>query len=230
MLRRLLVEDLNLALQTATRQLPESTGKARQVLLLNAQYTDLKKAITRDILAERDIELKTNQIRSNLADLIDALTDADLQTTGSVSSPVTASTPKFVVVYAQEDQPYCTLLNRHLNILKLTKKITVYNVNEDTAGDDTYERAQEEWKNADYMLALITVNLFNSPQWFGMVYDALGAGKRVIPVRIQRTDYEGTGLEKLRSLPSQNRAVSDFSNADEAYTDIVSEIRRLLPK
>ncbi|MEZ4891482.1 MAG: hypothetical protein R2778_00500 [Saprospiraceae bacterium] len=87
--------------------------------------------------------------------------------------------------------------------------------------------AQQEWADADYMLALITVNLFNSPDWFGMVYEALGEGRRVIPIRIQRADYEGTGLEKLRSLPTQNRAVSDFANADDLCRYCL-RIKRLL--
>ena len=226
---KLLVDDLDAALKTAQEGLPETTPKARQVLMLLAKQADLKKGIARGILKQEDIDLNTNQIRSSLLDLMDTLTADDLKPGSRTLAPVTASSPKFVVVYDQADQAVATQLNRHLNILKLTGKLKIYNVNEDKGGENTLERAQQEWADADYMLALITVNLFNSPDWFGMVYNALGEGRRVIPIRIQRADYEGTGLEKLRSLPTQNRAVSDFDNMDEAYTDIVSEIRRLLP-
>jgi hypothetical protein len=229
-LRKLLVDDLDLALQTAKSALPESTPKARQVLLLAAQQADLKKSINRGIVAQVDVDLRTNQIRSSLLYLVESLNTHDLEASASVLPPVTATSPKFVVVYDQADQPSATQLNRHLNVLKMMGKIKVYNVNEDKGGENTLEKANEEWANADYMLALITVNLFNSPDWFGMVYTALGEGRRVIPIRIERADYEGTGLEKLRSLPTQNRAVSDFKNTDEAYTDIVSEIKRLLLK
>ena len=228
-LQQLLIDDLDAALQMAQKALPENAPKARQVLLLLAQQADLRKGIARGILTLAEVDLRTNQIRSNLLDLTDALQERDFQVDTTSLKPVSAKAPKFVVVYAPEDQASCTQLNRHLNILKLTGKIQIYNVNEDKAGENTLEAAQKAWADADYMLALITVNLFNSPDWFMMVYQALGDGRRVIPVRIQRADYDGTGLEKLRSLPSQNRAVSDFANIDEAYTDIVSEIRRLLP-
>ena len=217
-------------LQTAKSDLPESTPKAKQVLLLLAKQADLKKSIARGIIAQADIDLNTNQIRSSLLDLIESLTARDFEVSTGTLAAVTATAPKFVVVYDQADQAVATQLNRHLNVLKLTEKLKVYNVNDDKGGENTLERANQEWANADYMLALITVNLFNSPEWFGMVYDALGERRRVIPIRIQRADYDGTGLEKLRSLPTQNRAVSDFANVDEAYTDIVTEIRRLLPK
>lgn len=229
-MRQLMVQDLPLALQTTVKQIHETSPKARQALLLNAQYADMQKDKIAGVIENRDIDLKTNQIRSNLLTLTESVTDADFSPATTGSMPTIAAVPKFVVVYAQEDQKYCDLLNKHLSVLKITKKIAVYNVNEAEGGENTLERAQEEWGNADYMLALITVNLFSAPDWFGMVYDALGAGRRVIPVRIKRADYEGTGLEKLHSLPSQNRAVSDFPNEDEAYSDIVSGIRRLLPK
>ncbi len=226
---QLLVDDLDLALKTAQEGLPETAPKAKQILLLLGKQADLKKGIARGILSTENIELGTNQVRSSLIDLMDTLTEGDLSATAVTIAPVTATKPKFVVVYDQADHAAATLLLRHLNILKITGKLEIYNVNDDKGGDITLERAEQEWANADYMLALITVNLFNSEDWFGMVYKALGEGRRVIPIRIQRADYEGTGLEKLRSLPTQNRAVSDFGNMDEAYTDIVGEIKRLLP-
>ncbi len=61
-----------------------------------------------------------------------------------------------------------------------------------------------------------------------MTLQALGQGKRIIPVRIENFDLDGSGLEKLRSLPTMNRTISDFPNSDAAYTDIVSEIKKLL--
>jgi len=63
-----------------------------------------------------------------------------------------------------------------------------------------------------------------------VLYDAIGEGRRIIPVRMEQADFEGTGLEKLRSLPSMNRAVSQFKSPDDAYMDIVTELRKLLPK
>lgn len=229
-IRKLLVDDLDLALQTLQKALPETSPKARQVLLLLSQQADLKKGIQRGILSMGDVELRTNQIRSNLLDLSDALVAADFDTTPGLLSPVTAAAPKFMMVYAQADQALATQLSRHFNVLKITGKIKLYNVNEVLAGEDAVARAQQELADTDYILALITVNLFNDPDWFLLVYNALGEKRRVIPIRMQRADYEDTGLEKLRSLPTQNRAVSDFANADDAYTDIVGEIRRLLPK
>jgi hypothetical protein len=83
--------------------------------------------------------------------------------------------------------------------------------------------------DSDYLVVLITVNLFNS-EWFELVYNALGENRRMIPLRIEKADFEGTGLEKFKSLPSMGKAVSDFPSQDAAYADIVGELKKLLPK
>lgn len=145
-----------------------------------------------------------------------------------VQAPVSAI-PKFVVVYDIADDAYCKLLNKHLNVLKITKKLRVYNVNEAGADEDPLVRAEKELADADYLVPLVTVNLFSS-DWFGIVFDAIEKGRRMIPIRINNADMEGTGLEKLRGLPTLNRSVADFPNQDAAYTDIVGEIKKLLQR
>ncbi|MDX1911060.1 MAG: trypsin-like peptidase domain-containing protein [Saprospiraceae bacterium] len=148
------------------------------------------------------------------------------------TSPATAvsAVPKFVVVYDVADTPQCQALNKHLNILKITKKIRVYNVHEALPGEDPVVRATNELSDADYILALVTVNLFNAAEWFGMVYEAMEKGRRIIPIRIEKADIEGTGLEKMKSLPTMGRSISDFPSPDAAYTDVVGELKKLLPR
>ncbi len=138
--------------------------------------------------------------------------------------------PKFVVVYDAQDTPLAQTLNKHLFILKATKKIQVYNVHEAPAGEDVQARATAELASADYILALITPNLFNEETWFGLILNALQEGKRVIPIRLEKVDIDGTGLEKLKALPTMNRTISDFPNTDAAYADIVAEVKKLVPK
>ncbi len=143
------------------------------------------------------------------------------------SAPISA-VPKFLIVYDIDDSLKAQILNKHLNVLKFTKKIQVYNVQEGSG--NLLASAEAELTDADYLLVLVTVNIFNSPQWFDLVSKALEQGRRVIPILIEKADYDGTGLEKLRSLPSLGRAVSDFPNLDAAYADIVTELKKLLPK
>lgn len=151
-------------------------------------------------------------------------------TTTPRPAPV-AAVPKFVILNDLADEAACDRLNKHLFVLKQTRKIIVYNVNKAGAGEDVEARAQAELANADYLLCLITPNLFNeNAPWFGIILGALEQGKRVIPIRVEKADVDGTGLEKLRSLPSMNRSVSDFPNQDAAYSDIAEEIKKLVKR
>lgn len=135
--------------------------------------------------------------------------------------------PKFVVVFDHADLAHFQTLNRHLFILKANKKIRLYQVHE-ALGQDIYARAESELNDADYVLALITSNIFNDGAWYELIMKALQTGKRVIPVRIEKFDIEGSGLEKLKSLPTMNRSVSDFPNIDSAFADIVAEIKKVV--
>lgn len=139
------------------------------------------------------------------------------------------SVPKFVVVYDTHDTAHSQVLSKHLFLLKATKKIQLYNVHEAPAGEDLMARAEAEINAADYVLVLITQNLFNDEAWFHLILKALENGKRVVPVYIEKFDISGSGLERLRALPTQNRTVSDFPTPDAAFNDIVTEIKKLLP-
>lgn len=144
--------------------------------------------------------------------------------------PPVSAVPKFAVLYDIADSTQADLLAKHLNILKVTKRLRLHFVHRDTQpGEDPMVRAQQELADSDYILALSTVNLFNS-DWFGLLYESLEKGSRIIPVRVQKVDLEGTGLEKLRSLPTLDRVVTDFPSLDNAYADVVNELKKLLVK
>jgi len=210
--------------------LPDGSEKRTQTILLESRLGQANKAQQNGQIEFKELQLVSANVNAAILDMTNGLSESDFEPKSASSgpAPVTA-VPKFVIIYAPEDEPHCKMLNRHLNVLKIMKKIRLYNVNE-TLATDLVAQAKAEMADADYLLVLITVNLFNSTDWFEVVYNALGEGRRMIPIRIEKADFEGTGLEKLKSLPSMGKAVSDFANADSAYADIVGELKKLLPK
>jgi hypothetical protein len=218
------------ALQYIQGLLPEGSDKRTQTILLESRLGQANKAFQNGQIEFKEQQLVHANVVAAILEMTSSLSEADFETKrpGPLQIPA-AAVPKFVIIYAPEDEPHCKMLNRHLNVLKLMKKIRVYNVNE-TLATDLVAQAKAEIADADYLLVLITVNLFNASDWFEVMYNALGEGRRMIPIRIEKADFEGTGLEKLKSLPSMGKAVSEFTNTDSAYTDIVSELKKLLPK
>ncbi|MDX2134845.1 MAG: trypsin-like peptidase domain-containing protein [Saprospiraceae bacterium] len=143
-----------------------------------------------------------------------------------VQQPPT-SVPKFLIVYDLADETPAKNLKKHLNISILTKKLKAHFVHEVPAGDDPLERARQEMADSQYIVALISVNLFNSPDWFALVLEAMGNGRSVVPVRLSPVNLDGTGLETRKSLPSRNRTVQDFPTEDAAFTDVVEGLKGL---
>lgn len=135
--------------------------------------------------------------------------------------------PKFVVLYDEADALHGKALNKHWAVLKLTKKISVFNLHADVKpGEDLDQRADAELTDARVVVALITPNFFNSDTPFAKLLAAREAGKTVVPVLVEKFDLEGTGLEKLKSLPTQGRTISDFPNADTAWAEVVENLKR----
>ena len=218
------------ALKHLQNSLPEGSDKRTQTILLESRLGQANKAHQTGQIDFKEQQMVVANVNAALLDMVNGLAESDFEAKSASSGQKTpAAVPKFVIIYAQEDEAEAKMLNRHLNVLKIMKKIRVYNVH-DTLGADLMAQAKTEMEDADYLLVLITVNLFNAPDWFELVYNALGEGRRMIPLRIEKADFEGTGLEKLKSLPSMGKAVSDFPNADAAYADIVGELKKLLPK
>ena len=224
--------ELGSAISSLQNLLPANSEKRNQTILLEGRLSQITRDDIKGIVKHDDYQLETNKIGDAMLKLVAGLEekDFDAATAGASTKAPVAAVPKFVIVYDLEDSTQCKMLNKHLNILKITKKIRVHNVHDVLGGENPVERANQEIADADYLLVLITVNLFNSPEWFEMVFNSMGEGKRIIPIRMEQADFEGTGLEKLKSLPSMNRAVSQFKNPDDAYVDIVTELRKLLPK
>ncbi len=222
--------DTSKALRYLLSLLPEGSEKRTQIILLDSRLGQANKALQNGQIEFKEQQLVMANVNAAILDMANNLLETDFEARSASAGPKQfGAVPKFVIIYDAADEQHCKMLNRHLNVLKLMKKIRVYNVNE-TLGTDLVAQAKTEMEDADYLLVLITVNLFNSAEWFEVVYNALGEGRRMIPLRIEKADFEGTGLEKLKSLPSMGKAVSDFSNADAAYADIVTELKKLLPK
>lgn len=235
LLALLAANEIAQAISDLQNWLPGGAEKRNQTILLEGRLSQ----ITRDhhvagIVKLDDYQLETARIREALLKLANGLEEKDFDPASvgaTAPQPAIAAVPKFVVIYDLADSEHCKFLNKHLNVMKITKRIRVYNVHEALAGEDVLARANAEIADADYLLVLVTVNLFDSAEWFELVYNSMGEGRRIIPIQLEKADFEGTGLEKLKSLPSMNRAVSDFKgNPDAAYVDIVTELKKLLPK
>lgn len=135
---------------------------------------------------------------------------------------------KLLLAYDVADAEGAKRLHKHLNILKLQKKIAVYDVHADLKSGDVMAEAEAQLADAHYLLILVSADFLGS-EWLGLALNAHETRKTpIIPILLNEASLDDTGMEKLRTLPTLNRVISQFPNPDAGFLDVVTEIRRLL--
>ena len=228
-LSELSVTDLGGALKNLQAIIPGSAPKKKDILSLQGRLESINAERRNNLIDFDDYDIKVSRIRYDFLGLLEALTDDDFNPVATPAARQVGAVPKFMFVYDVEEEPFATKLNKHLFLQKRSGKIKIYNVHADLKVGDPVEEAQKELADTDYIICLFTLNLITGV-WLDFIWESLNAGKRVIPVRIADISLDGSGLEKYKSLPSQNRTISAFKNEDAAYADIAAEIIRLLPR
>jgi Effector-associated domain 11 len=228
-LRALTITDLGGALKHLQGLIPGSAPKKKDILSLQGRLESVHSERRNNLITFDEVDIKTSRIRYDFLSLLDVLNEQDFEAVAAPAEKQVSAVPKFMFVYDVEEENFATKLNKHLFLFKRSGKLIIYNVHADVQAGDPLEEAKKQLQDTDYIICLITLNLITGA-WLDFIWDSLNAGKRVIPVRIADISLDGSGLEKYRSLPSQNRTISAFKNEDAAYADIAAEIARLLPR
>ncbi len=229
-LRDLSVTDLGGALKHLQGLIPGTAPKKKDILALQGRLETVNSERRNNLITFDDLDIKTSRVRYDFLSLLEILEEKDFDAVAAPAEKQVSAVPKFMFVYDVEEETFATKLNKHLFLYKRNGKLKIYNVHLDVpAGEQVMPEAKKQLADTDYIICLVTLNLLTG-EWLDFIWDSLNAGKRVIPVRIADISLDESGLEKYRSLPSQNRTVSAFKNEDAAYADIAAEIIRLLPR
>ncbi len=219
-LREMIVQDgLSQTLQLLYQHLIAGPAQIRnQVLAMQGRLADHERDVAMGVANNPHT---VSELRIGLLNLLDQLEN-------SPSEKQESLTPLFVIVYDAADTEQFKQLSRHLRVLVIAKKLAIYDVHDSRFQAEYLAEARRAISSAPYVIALISNNLFGT-EWFDLIEEARSVQKKIIPVMLEPVlGYEEFELVKLRSLPTQKRTVRDFSNADQAFTDIVTEIRKVL--
>ena len=226
------LEEAMAQLSTLNNQL--NAGAGNDISMLSSRLASAKQQFTiHGAIKWEDYQQTINQVTAALLQVLDNLPDQSPNPTSPISNPKSdianpkSDIPKFLVVYDIRDDAAAKMLKKHLNVSLMTKKLKAHFVHEVPASEITLDRAKAEMADCDYVVALVSANLFDSPDWVGLVFEAFDNGHKVVPVRLEAFDYSGTDLAKRRSLPSRERTIADFPSADAAYTDVVEGLKHL---
>ena len=140
---------------------------------------------------------------------------------------------KVFISYSHKDESFKDDLKDHLSALVRGGQIELWQDRDMEGGTRWDDQIKQALKEADIVLLLISSKFMaskyiNDVELQGaLARDAQGTA-RVIPIILKPTDLQGTEIKQLQALPKDGKAVSKWSDPDEAYVDIVRGIRRVV--
>lgn len=134
--------------------------------------------------------------------------------------------------YSHKDTDLRNELETHLSTLRRSGKIAAWHDRQITAGKEWAQEINHYLEAAQIILLLVSADFIASYYCYEIEMDIAikrheAGTARVIPIILRPTDWEDTPLGKLQALPMGAKAVTQWTNQDEAFLDIVREIRRV---
>ncbi len=144
-----------------------------------------------------------------------------------------AGNVRIFISYAHEDEALKNELDKYLKVLRRSGKIAVWQDRQLLAGDEWNATILRELEQANLILLLVSVD-FNASDfiWDKELAAAMqrhDAGTaRVVPIILRPCQWSSLPYAKLQALPRNARPVTDHPDRDAAFTEIATEIERLV--
>ncbi len=139
---------------------------------------------------------------------------------------------KLFYSYSHKDEELKEELEKHLSLLRREGIIDDWDFRKIEAGKEWENEINRKLKTADVILLLISPDFIFSEYCYSfemkqaMVLHNSGKS-RVIPVILRAVDWKRAPFGKLEALPTNGKAVTSWSNRDEALLDISVGIRKV---
>lgn len=137
------------------------------------------------------------------------------------------------ISYSHRDRKLRDELVTHLSTLRRQGLISNWYDGDINAGTEWKEQIMEHLNSAHIIVLLISAHFIASDFCHSIElqeamarHDAHKA--RVIPVIIRTCDWQDESFVKLKVLPTDGKPVDKWSTHDEAFTDVVKGIRKVI--
>ena len=135
--------------------------------------------------------------------------------------------------YSHRDQELRDRLEAHLSLLKRQNLISAWHDRKIGAGEDFADVIAQELETAEIVLLLVSADFIASDYCYDVemkrALDRQRSGEaRVIPVILRPCDWKQSPFGGLKAVPKDGKPVTAWPDFDEAFLDIVAELRRAI--
>lgn len=138
--------------------------------------------------------------------------------------------------YSHKDEALRDELEVHLAMLKREGAISAWHDRKILAGDELNGQIDARLNDADVILLLVSPDFLNSTYCHDVemkrAMELHAEGKtRVIPIILRHSDWKSSApFAKLLAVPTDGKPVVKWPDRDEAWLNIVEQLRAALPK
>lgn len=135
--------------------------------------------------------------------------------------------------YSHKDEEFRDELETHLSMMKRNGEITGWHDRRIIPGEEWEGEIDEHLESAGIILLLISPDFLASDYcWRVEVKRAMERHRegtaRVIPIILRKCDWSSSPFGKLQALPKDGKPIKTWSDRDEAFTDVVSGLKRAI--
>ncbi|MFJ7007937.1 toll/interleukin-1 receptor domain-containing protein [Pseudomonas putida] len=135
--------------------------------------------------------------------------------------------------YSHDDEELRNQLEKHLASLRYEGLVDSWHDRRLLAGEMVDSAIDAQIDSADVVLLLVSASFLSSHYCYSVeMQRALArhaAGEcRVVPVILRACDWTHSPMGKLLAVPQDGKPITSWTNPDEAFTDVVRQIRVLI--
>ena len=140
---------------------------------------------------------------------------------------------KVFVSYSHKDEAILERLRTHLAMLRRDGRIEEWFDREILAGGEIDTEIAERLESSGLFLLLVSPDFLASDYCVEREMERAlerhrSGDARVVPIIVEPCDWTSTPLRDLKALPQNGKPISDWTNENNAFLDIVQELRRVL--
>lgn len=135
--------------------------------------------------------------------------------------------------YSHDDEALRDQLEKHLASLKHEGTVDSWHDRRILPGENLAETIDSQINSADLVLLLVSASFLSSHYCYSIeMQRALERQEKgeckVVPVILRACDWSHSPLGKMMAVPRDGKPITSWANPDEAYTDVVQQIRALI--
>src|SRR5215468_1488738 len=135
--------------------------------------------------------------------------------------------------YAHEDESFREEIEKHLSILKRNGLIVAWHDRRIGAGDEWRDQIDAHARSAGIILLLISPDFlasdycYNIEMKLALERHTTGAAV-VVPIILRPVDWSGAPFAELQALPRDGKALTTWTNRDEAFASVAMGIHAIV--